>query len=171
MSPLYVFVALVACERLAELAIAARNTRRLLAAGGVEHGRRHYPLFVLLHAAWLVAIFLVVSPERPVLWPLVVVYALLIAARVWVMASLGRRWTTRIVTLPGAPLVRRGPYRYLRHPNYLVVAAEIAVLPLAFGAWRTALLFSLLNLALLAYRIRVEDAALAASALKVDRAR
>jgi methyltransferase len=83
------------------------------------------------------------------------------AARLWVLASLGRFWTTRIVILPGAPLVRRGPYRYLRHPNYLVVAAEIAVLPLVFGAWGIALVFSLLNLVLLIQRIRVEDAALA----------
>ena len=170
MSPLYLILALVAAERLVELAVAGRNTRRLLAEGGIEHGRGHYPLFVLLHAGWLGTLLLAVPPERAVDWPLIGVYGLLIAARIWTMASLGRRWTTRIVTLPGAPLVRRGPYRYVRHPNYLIVVAEIAVLPLAFGAWRTAILFSLVNLALLAYRIRVEDAALAAGAPKVDRA-
>ncbi|HUI18737.1 MAG TPA: isoprenylcysteine carboxylmethyltransferase family protein [Alphaproteobacteria bacterium] len=161
MSPLYVILALIVCERLAELAIAARNTKRLLAAGAVEHGRGHYPLFIALHAAWLGTILLAVAPDQPVVWPLIWLYGLLILARVWVMASLGRRWTTRIVILPGAPLVRHGPYRLLRHPNYAIVVAEIAVLPLAFGAWRTALVFSLLNLLLTSYRIHVEDAALA----------
>jgi len=161
MSPVYAITALVVFERLAELAIARRNTRRLFAEGAVEHGRGHYALFVLLHAAWLGAIALTVPADRPVLWPLVGVYFLLILGRIWVIASLGRFWTTRIVTLPGAPLVRRGPYRFMRHPNYAIVVAEIAVLPLAFGAWQVALVFSLLNLLLIAHRIRVEERALA----------
>jgi len=161
MSPVYAITALVICERLAELAIARRNTRRLLAEGAVEHGRGHYALFVLLHAAWLGAIAVTVPADRPVLWPLVGVYFLLILGRIWVIASLGRFWTTRVVTLPGAPLVRRGPYRFMRHPNYAIVVAEIAVLPLAFGAWQLALVFSLLNVLIIAYRIRVEEIALA----------
>ena len=161
MSPVHLILALVACERIAELALAARNTKQLMAEGAVEHGRGHYPLFVVLHAAWLGTILLAVTPDQPVVWPLVGVYGLLIIARIWVMASLGRRWTTRIVTLPGAALVRHGPYRVLRHPNYAIVGAEIALLPLAFGAWRTAFVFSLLNLLLTSYRIHVEDAALA----------
>ena len=161
MSPVYAITALVVAERLAELAIAGRNTRRLLAEGAVEHGRGHYALFVLLHAAWLGAIAVTVPADRPVLWPLVGVYFLLILGRIWVIASLGRFWTTRVMTLPGAPLVRRGPYRFMRHPNYAIVVAEIAVLPLAFGAWRIALVFSLLNLLLVAYRIRIEERALA----------
>ena len=156
-----IVVLLVALQRAAELAYANRNSRRLLAAGAIEHGRRHYPLLVLLHAAWLAAVFFLVPPEAPVIWPLIAVYLLLQAARLWAVASLGRFWTTRVITLPGAPLVRRGPYRWLKHPNYLIVAAEIAVLPLAFGAWALALGFSLANAGLLAARIRVEDEALA----------
>jgi len=156
-----IVVLLVALQRAAELVYADRNSRRLLAAGAIEHGRRHYPLLVLLHAAWLAAMFFLVPPGAPVIWPLIAAYLLLQAARLWAVASLGRFWTTRVITLPGAPLVRRGPYRWLKHPNYLVVAAEIAVLPLAFGAWALALGFSLANAGVLAARIRIEDEALA----------
>ncbi len=152
---------LVAVQRLLEMAFAERNARRLLAEGGVEFGARHYPLFILLHGAWLAALFLLVPEEAPVWWPLLGLYLLLEVGRYWVIASLGRFWTTRVITLPGAALVRRGPYRWFRHPNYLVLAAEVAVLPLAFGAWQIALVFSLANAALLAQRIRVENAALA----------
>jgi methyltransferase len=161
-NPIAVTVAaLVALERLAELWHARRNTRALLDAGGVEVGRRHYPLIVALHAAWLLAIVLTVPAEAGVSVPLLTAFAVLQGVRLWVLTSLGRYWTTRVITLPGAPLVRRGPYRYLRHPNYLVVAAEIAVLPLAFGAWGLAAVFSALNAALLAWRISLEDQALA----------
>jgi methyltransferase len=152
----------VAVERLIELWYARRNTQALLAAGGVEVGRGHYPLIVALHAAWLVAIFLAVPPEASISWPLIAVFVVLQGLRVWVLASLGRYWTTRIITVPGAPLVRRGPYRFVSHPNYIVVAAEIAVLPLAFGAWMIALVFSALNAGILAWRIGVESKALAA---------
>ncbi len=152
---------LVAVQRLLEMAFAEHNARRLLAEGGVEFGARHYPLFILLHGAWLAALFLLVPEEAPVSWPLLGLYLLLQVGRYWVIASLGRFWTTRVITLPGAALVRRGPYRWFRHPNYLVLAAEVAVLPLAFGAWQIALVFSLANAALLAQRIRVENAALA----------
>jgi methyltransferase len=157
--PQWIVLAVV-LQRLAELAYARRNTRRLLAEGGVEVGAGHYPLIVGLHAAWLVSLFVLVPPDAPLNWWALAVYAVLQAARLWVVASLGRFWTTRIITLPAA-LVRRGPYRLCRHPNYVVVAAEIAVLPLAFGAWQLALVFSLLNAGMLAWRIRVEQAALA----------
>ncbi|MGH7122828.1 MAG: isoprenylcysteine carboxyl methyltransferase family protein [Stellaceae bacterium] len=156
-----VVVALVALERLAELFYARRNTRALLEAGGVEVGGGHYRLIVALHVAWLVAILAAVPPEAPLSVPLLALFAILQGLRAWVLLSLGRYWTTRVITLPGAPLVRRGPYRFLRHPNYLVVVAEIAVLPLAFGAWAVALIFSALNAALLTWRIFVEDQALA----------
>jgi methyltransferase len=152
---------LVAVQRLLEMAYAERNARRLLAEGGVEFGARHYPFFILLHGAWLAALFSLVPSEAPVSWPLLGLYLLLQVGRFWVLASLGRFWTTRVITLPGAALVRRGPYRWFRHPNYLILAAEIAILPLAFGAWQIALVFSLGNAALLAQRIRVENAALA----------
>lgn len=149
----------VTLQRLAELAVSRRNTAALLAAGGREVGAGHYPLIVLVHAGWLAALWLL-APGRPILWPLVAVFALLQLLRLWVLVTLGRRWTTRIIVLPGAPLVARGPFRFLRHPNYAVVVAEIAVLPLAFGLWEVSLAFSLLNAAILAVRIRAEERAL-----------
>ena len=155
-----VVVVLVALERLAELRLAQRNTRALLEAGAVEVGSGHYPLIVLLHAAWLISILATVPAETDVSLPLLALFAILQGFRAWVLLSLGPYWTTRVITVPGAPLVRRGPYRFLRHPNYVVVAAEIAVLPLAFGAWTVALVFSALNAALLTWRISVEDRAL-----------
>lgn len=157
-------VLLVAAQRLGEVVWARRNERRLRAAGGAEVGARHYPMFFVLHGGWLAALWLLVPADAPVIWPLFVLFALLQAARVWVIASLGRYWTTRIISVHGAPLVRRGPYHWLKHPNYLVVAGEIAVLPLAFGAWRVSLVFSALNGLLLWHRIRVEDAVLAPAA-------
>jgi len=164
-SAVAVIVALVAAERAAELIHAARNTRALLARGGVEAGAGHYPLLVLLHGAWLAALLFLVPADTPPSWSWLGAFALLQALRLWIIQSLGPFWTTRIITLPDAPLVRSGPYRFLRHPNYVVVAAEIAVLPLAFGAWRIAAIFSVLNLALLAWRIRIEERALAPRAL------
>jgi methyltransferase len=152
---------LVALERGAELVHAARNTRNLRRRGAIEVGRGHYPAIVLLHAAWLLALWAWVPADAPTDWWLLGLFAVLQALRLWVLASLGPYWTTRVLTLPDAPIVRRGPYRWVRHPNYLVVVAEIAVLPAAFGAWRLALLFSVLNLAVLSWRIRVEDQALA----------
>lgn len=154
-------VALVAVQRGAEVLYARRNERRLRAAGAVEVGARHYPLFIVLHVAWLVALWFGIPPDARPVWPLLGLFVVLQAGRIWVLASLGWLWTTRVLTVPGQPLVRRGPYRFLRHPNYLVVAGEIAVLPLAFGAWAIAVTFSLLNGLLLLHRIRVEDAALA----------
>lgn len=160
MNGLYLLVGLVVVQRLAELVLAARNTNRLKAAGAVEVGAGHYPLFIVLHASWLAAVLFYSDPEaapQPILLGL---FILTEAARVWVLLSLGRFFTTRIITVPGAPLVRRGPYRFISHPNYAVVVAEIALLPLMFGNWPVALIWSLLNAALLGYRITVENAAL-----------
>lgn len=154
-------VGLVAAQRLAELVLAQRNTRRLLAAGGVEAGAIHYPLIVALHAGWLAALTILVPADTPVRWTFLTLYILLQPIRLWIIASLGRRWTTRIIVIPGAALVTRGPYRWLRHPNYAVVIAEIALLPLSFGAWQVAAIVSVLNGLLLGWRIRVENAALA----------
>lgn len=161
MSPVVVIVALVAAQRGAELLYGRRNEAALKRRGGVEIGRSHYPLFALLHAAWLASLPLLVPAGTPISWPFLALFLALQALRLWIMASLGPYWTTRVITLPRERLVRRGPYRFLRHPNYVVVAAEIAVLPLVFGAWRIALVFSLLNAALLAWRIRLEARALA----------
>lgn len=153
-------VGLVALERLGELVLSHRHTKALLREGGIERGRRHYPLIVALHTAWLIAIYLAATPDAPPVWGWIAVYLLLQAARAWTLASLGRYWTTRIITLPKAPLVERGPYRFLRHPNYAVIVGEIAVLPLAFGEASIAVVFSLLNAGLLAWRIRAENRAL-----------
>jgi len=169
MSAVWLLVGLVAAQRLGELAYAGRNTRRLLARGGVEVGAGHYPLIAGLHVAWLAAILIQVPPETPVHWPPLWAFVAVQGFRAWTMASLGRFWTTRIITIPGAALVCRGPYRWLRHPNYLIVAAEFALLPLVFGAWRIALVFTLLNAAVLALRIRVENLALAERREREDR--
>lgn len=154
-------LAFVLLQRLAELWLARRNTERLLDAGAIEHGAEHYPYIVLLHAAWLVTLVFLTPATAPVNYAWLGAFVALQAARVWILVSLGRLWTTRILTVPGAPLVRRGPYRYLRHPNYVVVAGEIAVLPLVFGHWEVAAIFSALNFLLLRERIRVENEALA----------
>jgi methyltransferase len=160
---LWLLVGLVALQRLAELVYGRRNERRLLAEGGIEHGAAHYPLIAGLHLAWLASMLLHVPPEAPVRWPYLIAFLGLQGARAWVMASLGRHWTTRVIVVPGRPLVSDGPYRFLKHPNYLVVAGEIALLPLVFGAWRIAIIYSVLNAVLLAHRIRVENRALAAA--------
>jgi len=153
---------LVTLQRLAELVHAQRNTRRLFAEGAVEIGAGHYPLLVALHAGWLLMLWSVVASGRgEIWWPAIIVYLAVEVARVWVMTSLGRFWTTRILVPADAPLVRKGPYRFLRHPNYWVVTAEIALLPLALGAWPLAVVFSILNAAILAWRIHIEESALA----------
>lgn len=157
MTPLYWVVAVVALQRMGEVVYARRNTARLLAEGGIEWDAKFYPVIVALHAAWLLAILVAVPSDRPVDWTMLALYGALQAARYWTIASLGRYWTTRVIVLPEARAVRRGPYRFTRHPNYAVVAGEIAVLPLVFGAWRIAVLFTLLNALVLAHRIRIED--------------
>jgi len=156
-SVLWIVLALVAVQRAAELFYSNRNTRRLLARGGVEAGAVQYPFIVLLHAAWLVSMAVLVPPQTQPRWWLLGIYAALQPLRVWTIATLGPYWTTRIINVPGAPLVRTGPYRFMRHPNYVVVCAEIALLPLAFGAVEIAIVFSILNAALLSWRIRVEE--------------
>lgn len=154
-----VVLALVTLERLAELWLARRNTDRLLSRGAVEHGRDHYPLIVVLHTAWLAGLWLF-AWDRPINIAWLIVFALLQAGRVWVLLTLGDRWTTRIIVVPRETLVRSGPYRFVSHPNYVVVIGEIAVLPLAFGLFWYALLFSILNALVLSIRIRTENAAL-----------
>ena len=157
-----IILTLVTLQRLFELWLSNRNRKRLIAEGAHEVGARHYPFMILLHVMWLAALWFV-APGRPVNGFWLAIYLLLQVARVWVIASLGRRWTTRIIVLPGAPLVQSGPYRFVNHPNYWVVAGEIAVLPLVFGFWDLALVFSLLNAAALNIRIREEDRALGRS--------
>ncbi len=156
-----VILALVTLQRLGELWLSNRNTRRLLAKGAHEVGRAHYPWVVAVHMLWLACLWWL-ALGRPVDGFWLATYVLLQTARIWVLATLGPRWTTRIIVLPDIPLVRAGPYRFVNHPNYLVVIGEIAVLPLVFGLWQVALLFTLLNAAALAIRIREENRALSA---------
>jgi len=153
-------IAFVAAQRLIELSFARWNTLRLRAAGGVEFGATHYPLMVALHAFWLLGLWML-GHGRAVDPVWLAVFVVLQAGRLWVIMSLGRRWTTRVIVLPGIQAVARGPYRWLSHPNYLIVALEIAVVPLALGLPAFALAFTLANAALLSLRIRVENRALA----------
>lgn len=159
MWPSIALLAFVTLQRLVELPIATANTRRLIATGGYEVGANHYPLLVAVHVAWLATLWWL-APGQPINLPFLALFALIELGRVWVLQTLGKRWTTRIIVVPGETLVARGPYRFVNHPNYLVVIGEIAVLPLVFGLWQVALIFSVLNAAALAVRIRAENHAL-----------
>ena len=156
--PTLAFLAFIIVQRLSELAIARRNTARLLDRGAVEHGADHYPAMVMLHTAWIVALVLLGMDERvQPIW--LAVFAVLQVCRLWILLSLGERWTTRIIVLD-EPLVTRGPFAFLKHPNYALVCAEIFVAPMVLGLVWVALLFSALNAAMLFVRIRAEDRAL-----------
>ncbi|MFJ8442551.1 isoprenylcysteine carboxyl methyltransferase family protein [Kitasatospora griseola] len=160
-----VLIALVAVERLAELLVARRNAAWSLARGGMEYGRGHYPPMVALHTGLLVGCLLEVRwAERPFLpvlgWPMLALALAAQGLRWWCIGSLGPRWNTRVIVVPGLPLVVGGPYRWLRHPNYLAVAVEGVALPLVHTAWVTALGFTMLNSLLLATRLRCEESAL-----------
>ena len=162
---IFIAVGLVGLQRLLELALSRRNERLLRARGAVERGREHYPLIAALHALWLLSTLtegILRGPELPVLWPIPLMLFLLVQPlRYWAILTLGEYWNTKILIVPGTKPIRRGPYRYLKHPNYVVVAVEILAFPLIFGAWITALVFSILNAALLYVRISEENRALA----------
>lgn len=164
MWPSIALLAFVTLQRLIELPIANANTRRLIAAGGHEVGASHYPLIVALHASWLITLWLL-AVGKPIHIPFLLLFLLIEGGRIWVLRTLGSRWTTRIIVVPGEQLVKAGPYRFVDHPNYLVVIGEIAVLPLVFGLWQIALVYSLLNAVVLAVRISVENRALRQSGL------
>jgi methyltransferase len=163
-----VLIGLVALERLAEMVVTARNARWSFARGGVESGREHYPAMVVMHLAFLICcpleVFLAGRPFLPWLgWPMLGLAIGCQALRWWCITTLGPRWNARVIVVPGLPLVHDGPYRFLRHPNYVAVVTELAVLPLVHTAWLTAVVFSLLNALVLRTRIRVENTALAAA--------
>lgn len=147
----------IVAQRLTELVYANRNTKRLLAEGGEEFGADHYHWFIFLHSAWLVAIFLMVHPLRPVAPLMLALFVGTQFLRVWTLASIGRWWTTRIISAPHFDRVKRGPYRFIPHPNYIVVVLEIAIIPLMLGLPWVALVFSVLNAILLRHRIGVEN--------------
>jgi methyltransferase len=150
---------LITLQRLAELVLADHNTRALKARGAFEAGAGHYPFIAGVHALWLGGLWWL-AWDRPINLAWLAGFIVLQLLRVWVIASLGRRWTTRIIVLPGERLVQRGPYRFLKHPNYLIVVAEIAALPLAFGLTSYALIFSAVNAGILCVRLRAESRAL-----------
>lgn len=155
MSAAAIILALVTLQRLGELVLAQANTRRLMARGAIEVGAGHYPLIVALHVAWLAALW-VYGRDQDVNWFLIGVFVVLQILRVWVLATLGPRWTTRIIVVPGEPLIATGPYRFMAHPNYAIVAGEIAILPLALNLPTLAVMFSALNAIVLSIRIRAE---------------
>jgi methyltransferase len=157
-----IILAIVTAQRGAELLLSWHNTKRLKARGAVEAAPGHYPLVVVLHASWLIALW-ALGRNQQIIWPLLAAYVALEGLRAWVMATLRERWTTRIIVLANAPLVTAGPYRYLRHPNYAVVVGEIALLPLALHLPRTAVAFTVLNGLMLLIRIRAENYALETS--------
>lgn len=159
MTPALWFLAFIIAQRLSELVIAKRNTARLLTQGATEHGAAHYPVMVTMHIAWIVAL-VVFGWNNPVSWPWLAVFAVLQVFRLWILVTLGPRWTTRIIVLP-EPLVARGPFRFMRHPNYALVVAEIIVAPMVLGLIWVAALWTVLNAAMLWVRIRAENRALA----------
>jgi methyltransferase len=162
LTPAEIILALVTLQRAGELVVARRNTRNLMARGAVEIAPGHYPLVVAMHAGWLISLW-AFGHDQPVNAIALAVYLVLQCFRCWIFWTLGARWTTRIIVVPGEPLVSAGPYRYLSHPNYAVVAGEIAVLPLALALPLVAIIFTVLNAIVLAIRIRAENRALAAS--------
>jgi methyltransferase len=159
MWPSITLLTFVTAQRLSELVIARRNTMALFARGAREIAPDHYPYMVALHTGWLAGLWMLAAGQ-PVQLFWFGLFMLLQVLRLWVLTTLGERWTTRIIILPGAPLVEGGPYRFFKHPNYMIVTGEIAALPLAFGMPLYALVFSLLNAAVLTVRIRAENAAL-----------
>jgi methyltransferase len=160
-----IILAAVTLQRAGELVVSRHNTQRLMARGAVEVASGHYPLIVAVHASWLIALW-VFGREQPVNLAFLAGYLMLQGLRVWMLRTLAARWTTRIIVLPGQPLVSAGPYRFLSHPNYAIVVGEIAVLPLTLGLPLLAGVFTVLNAAVLAIRISAENRALAASAGK-----
>ena len=159
MTAAMIVLLLVTLQRTSELVIAKRNTAGLIAKGAVEHGASHYPVMVLLHASWLAGLWWF-GWNATIIWPFMLLYIALQAFRIWILATLGARWTTRILTVPNETLVAKGPYRFVRHPNYLLVLFEVPLLPLAFGLPWFAVLYGTLNIAMLAWRISIEDQAL-----------
>ncbi len=152
---------LILVQRGLEEVYSSANTKRLLAEGAHEAGAEYYPVVAATHLGWIASLFLLISPNANIYWPLLALYVLIQVVRYWVIGTLGRYWTHRIITLQDAPVVNRGPYKYIRHPNYVITLVETMLLPLAFGAWGLALIMTAIWAAVLHYKILLEDAALA----------
>jgi methyltransferase len=151
---------LILLQRGLEELYSAHNTKKLLDRGAKESGQSFYPVVAVTHLGWIAGLFFIIPADAPTYWPLIAAYLILQGVRYWVIANLGPYWTHRIITLPGDPLVRRGPYKYLRHPNYVITLIETALLPLAFGAWAFAAIMTAIWAVVLRYKIELEDAAL-----------
>ncbi len=162
----FLFVGCIIAQRVIELVVAKRNERWIKARGGVEFGARHYPIIVLIHTTFLMTMILeVLSFERELsyFWVVLLVgFFLTQGMRIWAIRSLGPYWNTKIIVLPGASVVKKGPYRFIKHPNYVIVALEIVLIPLMFNAYITAIIFTIFNLLILAIRIPTEERALTA---------
>ncbi len=153
---IHLFILLIVAQRLIELIHANRNTKYLLENGGYETGQGHYIFFILLHSSWLIAMFVFAPLMPPYAGLPILAFIVLQLGRLWVIISLGKYWTTRIISID-APLIKRGPYKFMKHPNYFVVALEIPLLPLTLGLTNVAVIFGILNLILLSYRIQIEN--------------
>ena len=152
-----IIIILVAFQRLSELFIANKNTKRLLSEGAQEYGQAHYPFFILLHSSWLIACLYYAILNPMINWVYMILFIIMQLGRLWVLLTLGKYWTTRIISLNDVPLVKKGPYRFVSHPNYIVVACELFLLPMALGQWWLSILFTILNIPLTYHRIRVEE--------------
>ena len=161
MGPAQIAALLVLVQRGIEELYSRRNTQALLAQGAVEAGRDYYPVVAVAHLAWIASIFFLIPAGAPVIWPLLVLYLALQIVRYWVIGTLGRYWTHRIITLDEAPVVKSGPYRWLKHPNYAVTLAETLLLPSVFGAFALGVIMTAVWAAVIRYKIELEDAALA----------
>jgi methyltransferase len=169
LGPAQIAALLVLLQRGFEELYSRRNTRRLIAEGAHEEGRDYYPVVAVTHLAWLASVFFLIPVQAPVSLPIIFVYLALQLLRYWAIGALGQHWTYRIITSDDAPRVLAGPYRYLRHPNYWVTVAEVAVLPAAFGAYALGAIMAAIEFVVLAYKSRLEDAALAARRAKGSR--
>jgi methyltransferase len=162
LGPAQIAATLVLVQRGAEELYSQRNTRRLLAEGAHEEGRDYYPVVAVTHLAWIAAIYLLVAADAAISVPLLVAYVVVQVVRYWVIGALGRYWTHRIITVENAPVVRAGPYRFVRHPNYWVTIVETFLLPAVFGAYALGAIMGVVWTAVVLYKIRLEDGALAA---------
>ncbi|MCJ7839505.1 hypothetical protein MUB24_01000 [Lederbergia sp. NSJ-179] len=157
-------ISFIAVQRLFELYIARKNEKWMLQKGGMEYGQEHYPYMVMMHISFFISLLVEVTltdQGQARLWPVfLVVFVLLQMARIWVISTLGKHWNTKIIVLPGADIIKKGPFQYVKHPNYMIVTLELLVVPLMFHAYITAIIFFLLNQWILSIRIAVEEEAL-----------